>query len=95
MPVLSLPYEESDVTKLTITNISQSLHHDGKTAGNRYGMRKLRHCHPMYTSLCLHVGLYANWNCKSNRYHQENACDSKLLILLHSYLFFFSFVAYF
>jgi len=50
MPVLSLSYEESDVT---ITIVSQSVPHI--VSGNswhRYDMKKLRHgdCHPMYTA---------------------------------------------
>ena len=36
---------------VTITDVSQSLPHimAGKQLAYRYGMKKLRHCHPVYT----------------------------------------------
>ena len=48
MSVLSLSCEENDVI---ITNVSQSLPHImAENSRHRYGMKKLRYSHPMYST---------------------------------------------
>ena len=51
MSVLSLSYYESDITVTTNKYLSElTSHHGWKRAGMAYyGMKKLRHYHPMYS----------------------------------------------
>jgi len=53
MSVLSLSYSEDDVTyNKHLSELAP--HHGGKKSWHGYGMKKLRHCHPMYTNFIRH-----------------------------------------